>query len=557
MGKYTNVYKGENPPKSKDVLWVHHEIKDDLTSPIVTEAYIKGKWRPQGGNGDGETSKYIEVEYNALKELRDSGNLKPGSLYRITDYVTTTSQSETRSAGNQFDIIIQAISENILSEDAKAIQSSVVLSSEIAFIRLYENDTISKAHFYIEDTGSFIWIDFDETWGDIYAKSSKLSVGDKVYYTPDYDNEAGEVVSVVDYFADSNLAAWKLKYCLDNDENRFTWAKGIYLSPVSHNKYIRVFYNTDHESYIYVRQAQLDNENGIAWAYNDGTTDVSIKSYANSGNENLDTDDIIYTQSENIYIGQILDMLGSPVTVIDFSENQGKGVIYEMVDEYNNECPYDFKNIQFLRDTIWFDDNSNWTARVFTDTIFEDYDEYNHYYYTFSYINEDFQTRDASIKEGNKINKVYNNIIKCCNYQESKKLNNIIIVATYVDFANDTRAIITNNFFDYNCSDISLGNDIQYNKIEGDCVNSVIAGEFYRNILYNCMYINITSDSYNCEFRNIDDVGIQDGTFTKCTFDSTVSGQIINDGGQHNDCIVLYNGDDVIIKKIYEDLSRT
>ena len=30
-------------------------------------------------------------------------------------------------------------------------------------------------------------------------------------------------------------------------------------------------------------------------------------------------------------------------------ESNGKGVIYYMKDEWNNECPYDFKNIQFAR----------------------------------------------------------------------------------------------------------------------------------------------------------------------------------------------------------------
>lgn len=31
----------------------------------------------------------------------------------------------------------------------------------------------------------------------------------------------------------------------------------------------------------------------------------------------------------------------------------GKGVIYRMIDEYNNDCPYDFKNMQFLHDGEW------------------------------------------------------------------------------------------------------------------------------------------------------------------------------------------------------------
>lgn len=57
------------------------------------------------------------------------------------------------------------------------------------------------------------------------------------------------------YFASNNLAAWNLKYCIDNDTNRFAWA---------------------------------DTTNG-------------------------------------------------------------KGVIYWMKDEFDNECPYDFKNIQFKR----------------------------------------------------------------------------------------------------------------------------------------------------------------------------------------------------------------
>ena len=35
-------------------------------------------------------------------------------------------------------------------------------------------------------------------------------------------------------------------------------------------------------------------------------------------------------------------------------EEEGKGVIYEMVDEHNNHCPYDFKNMQFLNNNEWY-----------------------------------------------------------------------------------------------------------------------------------------------------------------------------------------------------------
>lgn len=124
------------------------------------------------------------ITWAELKALRDANGLKSGTFYRITDYVTTTTQENTQSAGHPFDVIVLALSENKLSEEAYA--------------ALHDGDT---------------------------------------------------------YFAKSNLSAWKLWYCLDNDTKRFAWA---------------------------------DAENG-------------------------------------------------------------KGVIYRMIDEWNNDVPYDFKNIKFPR----------------------------------------------------------------------------------------------------------------------------------------------------------------------------------------------------------------
>ena len=94
--------------------------------------------------------KIIEISHADLVALRDSSQLVPGQQYRIIDYITTTTQENTRSAGHQFDIIVTALNESTLSEEAQAIQHS--------------ND---------------------------------------------------------EYFGNSNLSAWKLWYCLDNDTNRF------------------------------------------------------------------------------------------------------------------------------------------------------------------------------------------------------------------------------------------------------------------------------------------------------------------------------------------------
>ena len=50
--KYTAVYRGENAPRRTDVLWVHHSVKNDLTSPIVVQSFSKGRWVDAYDKGD-------------------------------------------------------------------------------------------------------------------------------------------------------------------------------------------------------------------------------------------------------------------------------------------------------------------------------------------------------------------------------------------------------------------------------------------------------------------------------------------------------------------------
>jgi hypothetical protein len=126
-----------------------------------------------------------EILYNDLVNLRDSSKLTPGKQYRIIDYVTTTSQEETASAGHKFDIIVTALSRNTISEDAKAIQSHYMS-------------------------------------GVIYNSTPTVKFNTRYY---NYKPEIYTIYNVgVEYFNNSKLEAWELKYCLDNDTNRFYWA---------------------------------------------------------------------------------------------------------------------------------------------------------------------------------------------------------------------------------------------------------------------------------------------------------------------------------------------
>ena len=152
---------------------------------LATEEYVEEKLSEIKG---GVAELMTPITHAELLTLRDSSQLVPGMQYRITDYVATTKQDNTKSANHPFDIIVTADDEGTLNEVARAIRR--------------EGDT---------------------------------------------------------YFANCKLEAWKIWYCLDNDESRFEWATS---------------------------SEEID---GIAVA--------------------------------------------------------GKGVIYRMIDEWDNDVPYDFKGI--------------------------------------------------------------------------------------------------------------------------------------------------------------------------------------------------------------------
>ena len=93
--------------------------------------------------------KLVNITYLGLKALKDNSKLIPGQQYRITDYVTTTVQANTRSAGHQFDIIVTADNDNTLNEVARACRSkfdiekykdaySSTLGENVSYIGLYQ-----------------------------------------------------------------------------------------------------------------------------------------------------------------------------------------------------------------------------------------------------------------------------------------------------------------------------------------------------------------------------------------------------------------------------------
>ena len=138
------------------------------------------------------------------------------------------------------------------------------------------------------------------------------------------------------YFANSNLAAWDIMYCLNNDVVKYPWAATKSLTITMLGIPIQCLYNG---IYVYFG---LEYESYLGTNAFDGFI-ILIK------NQNpTNGDDLIILSDKGIE-----QNLGSSISSITFNLNDGKGVIYKLVDEFDNSVPWDFKNITFTNSKNW------------------------------------------------------------------------------------------------------------------------------------------------------------------------------------------------------------
>ena len=119
---------------------------------------------------------YKSTTYSDLRILKNEGKLIAGAFYRITDYECVTNRQNSRSANHQFDIIVQAIDERTLSENAHAIHhdgDTYFANSNLNAWRL--------KYAFDADIARFNWADsFDSTrpqswetkWGVLESKDN-------------------------------------------------------------------------------------------------------------------------------------------------------------------------------------------------------------------------------------------------------------------------------------------------------------------------------------------------------------------------------------------------
>ena len=204
-------------------------------------------------------------------------------------------------------------------------------------------------------------------------------------------------------------------------------------------------------------------------------------------------------------------------------DNTGKGVIYWLKDEWGNECPYDFKHIQFKRTVDGVD---NW-------------------YYTFTWVDENDVVKDVSVV-GQKLSTnnghysgVFNNQIlpvsECkshsCNGNKYRiVLNNIVFISSY-SYSGAFNGCYGNKF-GVNCYNNTFGNYCNCNTLGSECYNNTFGNGCANNILGNLCYGNTFGGE--CSYNTFGNWCSNNSSVNNC-YDNTF-GNYCNNNTLGNDC---------------------
>lgn len=497
------------------------ESDNKLSKRIVTiENLIRG------GGTTGNVSSCISITYSDLKSLRDNNTLVPGAFYRITDYECFTSQLNTRSANHPFDIVVQALDEHTLSEDARAIQHDGDTYFANSNLKAW-----SLKYALDGDTSRFAWAQtparpqsWSCAWGVLESKKNndassnyeKVTIDGKSKYLyrpaePTSHLEGKQlyrdiVLSAITspegfvYEADS---APSYEYDEEMGESYYNYPSEIRVKTAS-GQLVAKFINDYNDEYKDIN----DDMGDYIVRFTDEYAEMDGKYHLNPDTDTIEEwwqyfigGSITETEREyyvgdysNLYyafdsalpkssktVTEVTDKVhiykaGGTIDAITYQsyiseEDGGKGVIYQLIDEFGNDCSYDFKNIQF---------NDN-----------------NVYYYTFSSSGNDASlngtVRDnilmpysgqllITIFKGQAIGNKIQRVAKSKPFIFEKS-------ATYNDIraTTDTAKISAKGNFDANVllirSELTTNGAFSNNYVQYLSTNTTINGDFYANQL--------------------------------------------------------------------------
>lgn len=470
-------------------------------------------------NADNAVPKAIETTYSELKALRDNSQLIPGCWYRITDYECTTSEEDTMSARHQFDILVLATSNSTLSEDAKAIQNEryyygiyVDDGNHCVYPRFNGEENYKKTvHFTDATKELYLW-----TYEGKLGWYSELPIEELRQLTPEQlnstlwywlgdwnkidvisDNEISYNESCVPsrwqdinwisysfnfYFEHSNLEAWELKYTLDNVQ--WSTKAGTYVD------------DTDSEYKFYVLGDITLQGHTYKLLQGLGRYAVEYGEYALVETVEQGEPIYYYDGDPEWFDPEELEQVGVAIDIFTLEEGEGgHGTITYMKDEFGNECPYDFKNIQFKRylctDSV--DGRSGLNGMYMAYNPWDvaknlSVDDPNKLIFAYTFSSDNGQEDYSLTSEHN----VYDNIIKP--YSDGLPNNVIFGEGIYGNtFGNDCYG---NSFGNNSCGN-SLGDNCRGNSFGNGCCNNSLGGFCSNNSLGDGFQDNSWGDSCN------------------------------------------------------------
>lgn len=412
----------------------------------------------------------IKVTHAELKAMRDTNQLVPGQTYRITDYtccVNPDLEDEIISAGHRFDIIVTATSENTLSENAKATYS--------------EGDSYFGGNFAYE----------------LEILQTSITDGDGQYIS--------SVIATYE-FKDGKLMLYG---AANNVQYEHGGEPFVYIR--------RGFYEIDGETiecdYWQKHEYYIDDGDDIKSTI----IDVYTKPIVSADGKSLDID-LVRIPNANLNAWELKYCLDKNISIIhNIYDDNNKGIIYWMKDEWNNTCTYDFKNIMFRRyllkelkgyDTV---DLSSGNLYVLSNSIFDVDAECFKYFYTFSYFNSgNNEIADNTISHGEDwAVSLYNTV---------EGMNNVIMGSltsslNYIDVTSSGNTMIDSYFCNINYS--------YSNAIISSCDCNITGTEEggYENLIVNSFYLVVKESGSNSFFN------IYSGYINK-TFESRIGSLI-------------------------------
>lgn len=363
----------------------------------------------------------IETTWANLVELRDNAELVKGAYYRITDYNFVTTKLGVQSGNHQFDIVLLAISESMLSESGYAVKHK----GDHYFEREVTEGGIEWLYtLYVDEYGENYGDEPMDHQDDLHSSDEfcdsgvlphpgtgddvpvlyKTDTGEYNFDDPDYEDA---------YFYEGT-------YDLDGDEYDL-WAK----------------YEQQDGEWVFMMQYAL-----TPIVVEDGELIVSPIPETKTVPVNMNAWELKYC-------------LDNDKDLFDWAETDGKGVIYYLKDEFGNEAPYDFKNVMFRRyqvSTVSYSSlNSLRNLYLYQDGCYGlSRNNNNKYWYTFASAD--------GITDGSLFGECTYNTIQTYVYlspkgKNIKGLNNIVL-------QNANR-----NELGYNCFDVTILTSVSDNKL--------------------------------------------------------------------------------------------